>query len=522
MRRFIQNNNGETINLTKEIIQQEQEFTNKIIHNNEEKYKYIFTRTIKTKLDDTLNETNEKDENEVAILEYTNNKSEYKWELKGQSRIGKIINVTLIIPSYLTTDLTIPDEDDYSLNEDKNMFSDDHKYDYLKNVSTKAVYDMNEESFTRKVYLELIENHQYQSRLGNPWLTLCGIIRTLETLDIKPKLFDDILAILFKNKNNGPKFYYSNRVTILNDDDMPSILPTLLYTLMNLTIGLITGTLNEIDYYFCLNTQFEFCKESFFDSRLKAKSTARNYFQEAISNLKFVNVPNWNIRLVAHSLKLRDVRESGLVLDEIKKAKANRKEKLSSSLNSFIDNCLNLDDVDRVIDSFNIIRYATNCGEYINTLTELSVDKAVRPTIRGDPVLKSVIKTKIFKPDSAELDQLPIDVIFETQEEEQNNKLSKNVEDWNVRQLMQTYYYNPRIEEAVRYVSNIDFDEEWAKFMTVKSPGNIPELDDLDLLTKQLRDYVTKSRIGFEMFTSEKYRDITFADDDILGAQKNE
>lgn len=520
MRRIISENQEETIKLTTQNIQTEQTFINTIIHNNDEKYKYIFNNesVIQNGFAQELNTINTN--NTVIILEELTENDEYIWKLKGDSRIGKTINIELMIPNYLTTKLAKPEEDDYALNDDKNMFADDHKYDYLRNVSTKQVYAMKEDSFTRLVYLELIENHQYQSRLGNPWLTLCAILRTLETLRIEPILFRKILNILFKNNTNGPKFYYRNRVTTLNDTDMPSILPTLLYTFMNLTIAYILGTLNEIDYYFCLNAQFEFCKESFFDSRLKAKSTARNYFQEAVSNLNVVSVPNWNVRLVAHSMKLRDVKESGLVLDEIKLAKDKRKEKLSKTMNNFIDQCLKLKNIDDVINSLNIVRYATNCGEYINTLTELSVDKAVRPTIRGDPVLRSIVKTEISRPDSAELDRLPLDVEFENDYEKQEARTSKNVEDWNIRSMMQKYYYNPRIKAAVRYVSTIDFDEEWAKFMTVKSPGNIPELEDIDLLTKQLRDYVTKSRIGFEMFTSEKYRDIEFADSDILGSQK--
>lgn len=457
---------------------------NNRIHDNEKRDDYIFRGTW-TKEDVACAD---------ADLTYTQKGNDYV--ITGILGCGIQIVFDLKLSSFEDYLKYKAEDSDYPTNDDVSMFAEPHPYDYLRTINIESLSLLKNE-ITKQVYETLIYDMQYQPRFGDPWRLMCGILHTLETARMVPRLLPIIMKVIFSYVTK-PKFYFNQGRVIMNDDRCLSTLPSFLYSIQNLLIAYITNVLNETDFYLCLQSNIILLDGSYFDNKLKYKSAITNFRLEAIHNLNVVTSPMWNDDLTCTGIRYQRTTENELGIEQIKQYKIKRDETLPKFHLNVINHMLvNFTNLDQIIQFYCVSRYMWNCGEYLGTLTELGINKAVRPTTQGAAVPKPNVLYVIKAETDTELDGFPLITSYESLDD--LNALKKDMNFSNLQSigtLTEKYYFNGLVKPAVRRLRGTDMNYKWFNFATVKSAGRSFDEVATQTLSRRMAA-LAKTRIGY-------------------------
>ncbi|AHJ14783.1 VP3 [Orgyia pseudotsugata cypovirus 5] len=314
------------------------------------------------------------------MIEFIVEKSEPS--LKLASKI--VIPTELLNPKPFTYDM-------YPLAENGKVFKIEHPYDYLTTFRIDTFYkEENELDIRYQIIKNMLEFKQCQSRLSNIWRQVAGVVLTFDTIYGEENIFRGILVKILKDLD--PEYdsksypFYEDRIMgriIFQRFKIPSIMPLLIYALCHLGANFIMGNLDEAEFIMCMNNYLYMAKESYQDEKLRVKSAARNWLNEALDNLGQTWSPIWTPDMCIMGYRKKNTREYSVVKKLFEKSRKERKDKLSKELNAYIDSKIrNARSQKEITRAYVVTRIATNDGTYYKTATALSLKKAVEPTIR--------------------------------------------------------------------------------------------------------------------------------------------
>nr|QJB76098.1 RNA-dependent RNA polymerase [Hubei lepidoptera virus 3] len=382
------------------------------------------------------------------------------------------------------------DEKMYPLSENGRAFKIEHKYDYLTTFRVGSFYERMDESDERYGLIrDMIESSQCQSRLSNIWRQTAGVTLTFDEIYGEENIFRGILTKLLQlmdvDYKNTEYPFYENRVLgriKFEHQNVASIMPLLIYALCHIGANFIMGNVNEEELIMCMNNYLLMARESYQDEKLRVKGAARNWINEALDKLGETMTPIWTPDMCIQGYRMKTIKEYRIVRASFKKAREEREKNLSKSLNSYINNKINKSKSQAEITrAYVVTRLATNDGTYFKTATELSLKKAVEPTIRQKivPAPKPTQKT--------------------------SDGILRQVYDEGTIYHEIVKYLLAFKEKVVKTLNNIKLDEEYLDILKMTSAG--VKLDEKETSDKVM-SILLKKRIPRAAIDSAEYRNM--------------
>ncbi|APG79093.1 RNA-dependent RNA polymerase [Hubei lepidoptera virus 3] len=402
-------------------------------------------------------------------------------------------SVTLAEKLRIPTEIKKPiefDEKMYPLAENGKSFKINHQYDYLATFRVGSFYEKMDEKDPRYGLIrDMIESNQCQSRLSNIWRQVAGVILTFDKIFSEVNIFRGILSKMLQEMdeeyNNAEYPFYENRILgriKFEHLKVVSIMPLLIYALCHIGSNFIMGNVDEDEMMMCMNNYLLMAKESYQDEKLRIKGIARNWINEALDVMGRTMTPIWTPDMCIQGYRMKETREYEIVRRGFTKAREERKRELSEELNNYINMKINRSrNQAEITRAYVVTRLATNDGTYFKTATELSLKKAVEPTIRQKivPAPKPTEKTS-----DGVLRQ-----IYE----------SETIYDEIVKYLLA--FKN----KVIKTLNDIKLDEEYLDILKMTSAG--VKLDEQEASDKVM-SVLLKKRIPRAAMDSAEYRNI--------------
>jgi hypothetical protein len=379
---------------------------------------------------------------------------------------------------------------DYPLNDNKTMFKDNKPYDYLTTFSYNS-FKTNEalKDDIRYKGIESLLDMQAQTRFGDIWRQLAGVLWAVDKLDItqeygKQYPLRNAVKLLLSKYGQFPFIDRRGRIEGVTDD-IPSILPLLVYMLISIGTDLCIGVINHIESGILIMNYFTMARKGYQDEKLKLKSKYRNFLNEGFNNLKRGLIPLWSITGTIVKSYVKEFTEPTRLNDQIEEAKEERK-KLPKDIYNYIESVLKIiktqDDLKKL---YLICMAASNDRTYYSTLMELGLDAGILPKSREIPVITP-------KPTLTEVESnYTYGLDYDSEEEGHVARVSKYLE----------VYERPIADE----LHNLNMDKEWTNFVTTKSSGKDLEETVKSQYSKKVRK-ITGKRVVDEAIEASKYR----------------
>nr|AKP18622.1 RNA-dependent RNA polymerase [Lutzomyia reovirus 2] len=423
----------------------------------------------------------------TALYNYINHRNlieHVNKQWSGSDACGNVYSERLIIPQELITfqDFKI---DDYPLAADGTMFARNHPYDYLTTWNIASFYKQYDKQDIRyQAINDLLLIRQAQSRFSTIWKQMAAVLMAMDDkYECENNPVRIMLAFLLKGYDTFP-FYESRGMIIIEEKNinMLSILPTLIYMLMNVGTSMMIGSLTIVESIVAIN-QYLFCaRKAYNDTKLATKSIGREWFQEALHNIGTVKIPVWSQFMTLRGVRLKSTVEHSYIVENIIKPRQEKRKQLSASMQRYIRHILSHSKTQRdVMFYYQATRAMTNDGTYYKTLTELSMDKAVHPKVTQD------------------MAQAPIAIEIDAQ----TRSILRRKYEYGIGKMIYTYLGN-FVSVVAKKASLINYDEGWLRFLSTSSPGQEYDLEG-EVLSPMLHAIV-KTRVGFEALTSDTYR----------------
>lgn len=376
--------------------------------------------------------------------------------MKLKDSFGIEVDMSIKLPTYLTKprDFRL---DFYPLTADKSMFATARPYDYLCTFNIKSLERFDQEMIQIKAARALIAE-QSQSRFTNIWRQIAAV---LLALDNKIKRENNIIRRYlnaFLVRYDALPFFESREKMIFDNDDCVSILPSIIYMLISVGTDIVVGTMNEADAQIAIKLYISQMEGSYYDTKLKQKSAIRNWLKEGVNKLGTVEILKWSSDCQILGTYNRIVTEPEMVQQLIKENREERKQKLSSEFNKYIDDRLalikNISDVETL---FKLTRAMSNDKSYFKTLVELSLDAAVQPKIEERIVPAPFPLAFDNKDQMIDFTFRDVDPIF----------------------YMCERYLNDASEALKPVIGKLNYENEWLNYVTTSSAGKRMSDDEL-------------------------------------------
>nr|ABB17221.1 unknown [Operophtera brumata cypovirus 19] len=403
----------------------------------------------------------------------------------------------IIIPRELTSPKAFTYLD-YPLNPQRTMMSDDHKYDYLTTFRVGSFLDADTQSGATKsisddlrfnAIREMLSYLQCQTRYATIWRMLTGAVLNaiLEGKKLYPALVSHVLTTLigerafkakefpFLEQNNG--FHFVNM-------DICSCLPSLCYALFHLGFEYGVENIDDAGLITCINTYLDFARISYGDAKLAAKSAARDWFKEGLSNLGKQVIPRWDGHNNIFGYQTRDLKECDYVTKEFVEERKKR-EKLPKALQSHINDVgLKQKKLRDVFHAHLVARVASDDGTYYKSRLELIFRKANYPNLFERPVVAPIEVKKLDD----------IGPIMFTYEDELLRSIRDN---------FQCY-----MDKLVPLMSNVNMDSEYVDALKMTSAGVKNLESEFVTGTERIAIRLLKKRLPQAASKADQYREM--------------
>lgn len=372
----------------------------------------------------------------------------------------------------------------YPLTTNGSMFASVRPYDYLTtfNLSTLTPPSNDDEDKIYKAVQRLLAM-QSQSRFSSIWRELAAVVLAVDS--VTSTYLNPIRLwcwfLIGKYFVHFP-FIEKNGEVIFFERDIPSIIPTLLYTLMSVGMDLVLGTVTTIEAYFCIDRYIRLANDSFMDAKLRTKSAMRNWIQEAMNNVKRALCLRWDEFGNIFGIYNKILTEIPLLNQEIKNSILERQEKLDNVDFIYIRERLRLlksvDDIERF---YQLCHAASNDRTYYKTIVELCLDAAVQPQVRESLVVNPNPIVELY--DSG-------NIIMFQYDNERSDAVSRS-----------SRYLNNYVPRMVSKLSGLNMDQEWIRFITTSSAGKKLSSDEVKMFGELAQKFHNRRifRVAMEM-----------------------
>lgn len=262
---------------------------------------------------------------------------------------------------------------------------------------------------------------------------------------------------------------------------------------MSVGTDLVVENINMGDAIFIINHYLDLASDSFCDSKLRVKSTIRNWLTEGISNLGSIEVLNWSQDCTILGTYIKDVKEQKDVRDTFAINRMKRYAILSLSTYNCIQNRLErikcIGDVEQL---FRITQSMSNDRTYYKTLVELSLDAAVKPHLK---------ETLLVAPEALQFSK-------------DNKLLSFSFKNRNELCYGCENYLLDAADSIGHRASGLDLNTEWLRFLTTSSAGK--RMNEFELKTKSsLVRALHNKRLVRVALEAEKFRQMSMIDESV-------
>nr|APG79166.1 RdRp [Hubei reo-like virus 9] len=408
----------------------------------------------------------------------------------GHDISGRSMRVELKIPDALLHPPPFT-KSDWLVNPSKTMYDAQRKYNYMINRSYLSIKNYkDQDSIEWKTMNDLFVNEQLQTRFRTIWHELQAVLFAVDMyLGHAHHPLRYVVKHLILIDGRLPFMEKAGKVYVdeSSTHDFSTLLPMICYMLMSVGTDICIGTVTEAESAMIINHYLELATDDYCDEKLRIKSAMRDWFGEALSNLKTIKYPKYNLLMeVAGNGVIQGI-EPKIVRDLHVKVREDREKKLKKYpvVRKYIDDSFKSTSIEEVIDRLLVCNALSNDRTYYKTHTELSLDAAV----------KSVTTQHIIS--------RPDDLLVSDGDHYSYLKEFKELKEpalfW-----AQTYL-NLFTDKLKANVSTLDLDQEWLHFLTTSSPGQKLDEEIQQKLQKEI-GVLFKTRIGLEAFQAESYR----------------